>query len=121
MKQAKKTPSIPPLSPDATNDEIIEWATRYDLDDRLAAGVSEIVEDHSDLDRLLQERKSRNTTTQLTLRVPSSMKSALQRLARRQTTRAATLARTWLAERLQQELKTQRRSKPKRTRLRASL
>jgi hypothetical protein len=120
MKQAKKIPSVPPLSPDATDDEIVEWVTRYSLDDRLAAGVTEIVEDHSDLDRLLQERKATEVTAQLTLRVPSSMKSALQRIARRQTTRASTLARRWLAERLQQELQTQRRSKPRRSRLRAS-
>lgn len=46
MKKAKKIPFIPPLSPDATDEEIVEWVTRYSLDDRLAAGVSEIVEIH---------------------------------------------------------------------------
>jgi len=109
----KRTPVIPPLPPDATDEEIIRWTETYDLGSRLDAGISEIVEIH-------EPQTHENGTTQLTLRVPSSMKSALQRLARRQTTRAATLARTWLAERLQQELKTQRRSKPRRSRLRAS-
>jgi hypothetical protein len=30
----------------------VKWLTKYDLDERLAAGVSEIVEDRSDLDRI---------------------------------------------------------------------
>ena len=41
------------------------------------------------------------------LRIPPAMKAVLSRLARQRTTAATTLARIWLAERVQQELKTQ--------------
>lgn len=44
--------AIPPLAPNASDEEIVKWLTKYDLDERLAAGVSEIVEDRSDLDRM---------------------------------------------------------------------
>jgi hypothetical protein len=46
MKRKKKSRSILPLSPDATDDEIIRWTETYDLGARLDAGVSEIVEIH---------------------------------------------------------------------------
>ncbi|NOT55356.1 MAG: hypothetical protein HOP18_12180 [Deltaproteobacteria bacterium] len=94
----KRTKGIPPLSPDATDDEMIEWTETYDLGARLDAGVSEIVEMHEP-----SQREDR--TTELTLRLPSAMKAALQKLARRRTTNATTLARLWIAERLRQELK----------------
>ena len=55
MKRKKKIHCIPPLSPDASDDEIIRWTETYDIGARLDAGVSEIVEDHSDLDQLLEE------------------------------------------------------------------
>ena len=42
----KRTKAIPPLSPDATDDEMIECTEKYDLGARLDAGVSEIVEIH---------------------------------------------------------------------------
>jgi len=51
MKRAKTKRTIPPLTPNASDEEIVKWLTKYDLDERLAAGVSEIVEDRSDLDR----------------------------------------------------------------------
>jgi hypothetical protein len=40
------------------------------------------------------------------MRIPPAMKAVLSRLARQRTTDATTLARIWLAERLQQEIKT---------------
>jgi hypothetical protein len=39
---------IPPLPPEAGDEEIIHWVDTHDVIDRLKAGVSEIVEDHSD-------------------------------------------------------------------------
>lgn len=94
------TKTIPPLSPDATDDEIIEWTETYDLGTRLDSGISEVVAIHPG-------RTDEHHTAQLTLRVPFSMKAAIQSLARQRTTSAASLARTWLAERLQQELDAQ--------------
>jgi hypothetical protein len=96
----KRTKGIPPLSPDATDDEMIEWTEKYDLGARLDAGVSEVIEIH-------EPSPHAGRTTELTLRLPSTMKAALQKLARQRTTDAPTLARRWIAERLQQELKDQ--------------
>ena len=105
MRKSKRTSPAPPLSPTATEKEIIEWLNTYDLDERLAAGVSEIVEDHSDLDHLLQEAIYECNTAKLDLRIPPAMKAVLSKLARQRTTDIGTLARIWLSERLQQELR----------------
>lgn len=72
--------------------------------DRLDAGVSEVVKDHSDLDLILQEALFQGNTAQLNMRIPPAMKAVLSRLARQRTTDATTLARIWLAERLRQEI-----------------
>lgn len=68
-------------------------------------GVSELVGDHSDLDRILEEAVFQDNTAQLNMRIPPAMKAALSRLVRERTTDATTLARMWLAERLKRELK----------------
>jgi hypothetical protein len=73
--------------------------------DRLDAGVSEVIEDHSDLDQVLREAIFQDNTAQLNMRLPPAMKAVLSKLARQRTTDATTLARIWLAERLEQELK----------------
>lgn len=106
MKKSKRTSAIPPLRKGASDEEIIRWTTTHDVFDRLEAGVSEIVEDRSDLDQLLQEAVVQGNTAQLNMRIPPAMKALLSRLARQRTTDATTLARIWLAERLQQEIKT---------------
>jgi hypothetical protein len=105
VKRAKTERVIPSLPPNTSDEEIVKWLTKYDLDERLAARVSEIVEDRSDIDRLLQEALFQKNTTPLSVRVPPAMKAALSKLARQRTTDAATLVRIWIAERLQQELK----------------
>lgn len=94
----KRTKTIPPLPPDATEEEIIQWTETYDLGARLDAGVSEIVEIH-------KPAQYDDRPTQLTLRIPVAMKVALQKLAQQRTTKVTTLARTWLAERIRQEIK----------------
>lgn len=88
------------LSPDATEDEILGWTETSDLGTRLDSGMSEVVAIHPG-------RTDEQHTAQLTLRIPSSMEAAIQSLATQRTTSAASLDRTWLAERLQQELDTQ--------------
>ncbi len=98
---------IPRLRKGASEAEIIRWTTTHDVFDRLEAGVSEIVADRRDLDQLLQEAVVQENTAQLNMRIPRAMKAVLSRLARERTTDATTLARIWLAERLQQELKAQ--------------
>jgi len=67
--------------------------------------VSEAVEDHSDLDQALREAIFQDKTAQLNMRLPPAMKAVLSKLARQRTTDATTLARIWLAERLERELK----------------
>ena len=89
----------------AGDQAIIRWTKTHDVFDRLDAGVSELVETHSDLDRILEEAVFQDNTAQLNMRIPPAMKAVLSRLARQRTTDATTLARMWLAERLKRELK----------------
>jgi hypothetical protein len=95
------------LAKDATDDEIIRWTKSHDVFDRLEAGVSEIIEDHTDLDAALYEGIFQDNTAQLNMRLPPAMKAVLSELARKRTTDATTLARIWLAERLERELKAE--------------
>ena len=104
MKNKKR--AVSPLRKGASDQEIIRWTRTHDVFDRLDGGVSELVEDHSDLDQFLQEALFQDNTAQLNMRIPPAMKAVLSRLARQRTTDATTLARIWLAERLKQELKT---------------
>ncbi len=89
----------------AGDKEIIRWAKTHDVFDRLDTRVSEAVDDHSDLDRILEEAVFQDNTAQLNVRIPPAMKAALSRLARERTTDVTTLARKWLAKRLKRELK----------------
>jgi hypothetical protein len=107
MKKQKPSTPVPPLRKEATDEDIIRWTTRHDVFDRVATGISEIVEEQSDLDQLLEDALVQGNTAQLNMRIPPAMKAVLSRLARQRTTDATTLARIWLAERLQQELKAQ--------------
>jgi hypothetical protein len=93
------------LGKNASDDEIIRWAKAHDVFDRLEAGVSEMIEDHADLDAVLHEAIFQDNTAQLNMRLPPAMKAVLSKLARERTTDATTLARIWLAERLERELK----------------
>ena len=101
----KKPRTIRSLPRGASDKEIIRWTKTHDVFERLDAGVSEMVNDHGDLDRILEEAVFQDNTAQLNMRIPPAMKAALSRLARERTTDATTLARMWLAERLKWELK----------------
>lgn len=103
MKKPKRKGSR--LTRKSTDEEIIRWTKSHDVFDRLEKGVSEVVEDHSDLDEVLREAIFQDNTAQLNMRLPPAMKAVLSKLARQRTTDATTLARIWLAERLEQELK----------------
>ncbi|HEX4988565.1 MAG TPA: hypothetical protein VFW91_07295 [Candidatus Binatia bacterium] len=103
MKKPKR--KVPRLSRNATDEEIVRWTKSHDVFDRLEAGVSEIIEDHSDLDQVLRDAIFQDNTAQLNMRLPPAMKAVLSKLARQRTTDATTLARIWLAERLERELK----------------
>jgi hypothetical protein len=103
MKKPKR--KVPRLSRNATDEDIVRWTKSHDVFDRLEAGVSEIIEDHSDLDQVLRDAIFQDNTAQLNMRLPPAMKAVLSKLARQRTTDATTLARIWLAERLERELK----------------
>ena len=103
MKKAKR--KIDRLSRGATDEEIVRWTKSHDVFDRLEAGVSEIIEDHGHLDQALREAIFQDNTAKLNMRLPPAMKAILSKLARQRTTDATTLARIWLAERLERELK----------------
>jgi hypothetical protein len=70
------------LAKDASDDEIIRWAKAHDVFDRLEAGVSEMIEDHGDLDAVLHEAIFQDNTAQLNMRLPPAMKAVLSKLAR---------------------------------------
>jgi hypothetical protein len=57
MKKTKR--KIRLLRRGASDNEVIRWTKDHNVFDRLEAGISEIVEDHSDLDKALQEAISR--------------------------------------------------------------
>ena len=103
MKKTKR--KVPRLSRNATDEELVRWTKSHDVFERLEAGVSEIIEDHSDLDQVLRDAIFQDNTAQLNMRLPPAMKAVLSKLARQRTTDATTLARIWLAERLERELK----------------
>ena len=103
MKKTK--PKASRLTSKSTDEEFIRWTKSRDVFDRLETGVSEVVEDHSDLDEVLREAIFQDNTAQLNMRLPPAMKAVLSKLARQRTTDATTLARIWLAERLERELK----------------
>ena len=103
MKKTKRKASR--LTSKSTDEEVISWTKSHDVFDRLETGVSEVVEDHNDLDEVLREAIFQDNTAQLNMRLPPAMKAVLSKLARQRTTDATTLARIWLAERLERELK----------------
>jgi hypothetical protein len=103
MKKPKRKGSR--LTSKSSDQEIIRWTESHDVFDRLEKGVSQVVEDHSDLDEALREAIFQENTAQLNMRLPPAMKAVLSKLARQRTTDATTLARIWLAERLERELK----------------
>ena len=103
MKKTKR--KVPRLIRNAKDEEIVRWTKSHDVFDRLDAGVSEVIEDHSDLDQVLREAIFQDNTAQLNMRLPPAMKAVLSKLARQRTTDATKLARIWLAERLERELK----------------
>ena len=103
MKKPKRKGSR--LTSKSSDQEIILWTESHDVFHRLEQGVSQVVEDHNDLDEALREAIFQDNTAQLNMRLPPAMKAVLTKLARQRTTDATTLARIWLAERLERELK----------------
>jgi hypothetical protein len=93
------------LTTKSTDEEIVRWTKSHDVFARLETGISEVMEDHSDLDEILREAIFQDNTAQLNMRLPPAMKAVPSKLARQRTTDATTLARIWLAERLERELK----------------
>ena len=108
MRRKRRRPEIPALAKRASDAAVARWTRTHDVFDRIEAGVSQVVEDHRDLDRLLERALRQENTTQLNMRIPSAMKAVLSRLARQRTTDATTLARIWLAERLKEEIASPR-------------
>jgi hypothetical protein len=96
---------LPRLRKGAPDAEALRWVRAHDVFDRIDAGIAEVVDDHTDLDLLLEDALAEENTTQLNMRVPAALKAVLGRLARERTTDVTTLARIWLAERVREELR----------------
>jgi len=97
----RKTPR---LTGRLTDGEIIRGPKSHDVCNRLKTGVSEVVEDRGDLDCAVRKAIYQDNTARLNTRLPPAMNAVLRKLARRRTP-TPTLARIWLMERLEQELK----------------
>ena len=54
MRKLKRKASR--LTAKSTDEEIVRWTKSHDVFDRLETGISEVVEDHSDLDEVLRPR-----------------------------------------------------------------
>src|SRR5947209_1546667 len=80
-----KTKRIPKLRRGASDAEVARWAKAHNVFDRLDSGIAEVVEDHSDLDHILEEAVLQDNTAQLNMRIPPAMKAVLSRLARERT------------------------------------
>jgi hypothetical protein len=68
------------LTSKSSDQEIIRWTESHDVFDRLEQGVSEVVEDHSDLDEFLREAIFQDNTAQLNMRLLPAMKAVLSSL-----------------------------------------
>jgi hypothetical protein len=55
------------LTSKSKDEEVIRWTKSHDVFDRLETGVSEVVEDHSDLDEVLREAIFQDNTAQLNM------------------------------------------------------
>ena len=66
----KPNPKASRLASKSTDREIIRWTEARDVFDRLEKGVSEVIEDHSDLDEILREAIFQKNTAQLNMRLP---------------------------------------------------
>lgn len=100
-----KRKPIRALSPNATDEEIVRFFEEHNPEELERAGLVAVDEDRSDLEELLRCYLLEPNDTQLNIRLPRSAKELLQRLARRKTLEASTLARLWIIERLRQEAK----------------
>jgi hypothetical protein len=72
MKKTKR--KVLRLSRNAKDEEIVRWTKSHDVFGRLEEGVSEIIEDHSDLDQVLRNAIFQDNTAQLNMRLPPAMR-----------------------------------------------
>ena len=98
MKKTKRKASR--LTTKSTDEEIVRWTKSHDVFDRLETGISEVVEDHSDLDEVLREAIFQDNTAQLNMRLPPAMKAVLSKLARQRFDPTVLCARRRSARRL---------------------
>jgi hypothetical protein len=101
--QAATLEQAVPLRPDASDEEIIRFFEEHDPEELERVGLVEVDENLSDLEELLRDYLIEPNDAQLNIRLPRSAKAMLQKLARRKTLEASTLARLWIIERLRQE------------------
>ena len=72
MRKPKRKASR--LTTKSTDEEIVRWTRSHDVFDRLETGISEVVEDHSDLDEILREAIFQDNTAQLNMRLPPAIR-----------------------------------------------
>ena len=101
MKAKKKR--LKPPSPKASEAEIIRFLTSNDPEELEKQRIMVRDSDHSDLDRLFTQYLSEPNNSQLNIRLPSSAKRLLSKIASQKTIDASTLARIWIVERLRRE------------------
>ncbi len=87
----------------ASYEELSDFFDRHDGVDLLDQGIMEIDPDREDLERMLLEYWNQPNTKQLNIRIPSSAKRMIERLAKRKTVEVSTLVRMWVIESMRRE------------------
>src|SRR5260370_29013588 len=102
-KTRKKSASIRLAREKASYGALSSFFDTHDGVDLFDQGIMEIDPDHEDLDRMLLEYWNQPNTKQLNIRIPSSAKRMIERLAKRKTVEVSTLVRMWVIESMRRE------------------
>ena len=87
----------------ASYKELADFFDRHDGSDLLDQGITEFDPDRSDLDQMLLRYLKEPNTKQLNIRIPSTAKRLIERLARRKTVEVSTLVRMWVMDSMRRE------------------
>jgi hypothetical protein len=83
LSEIKKTKrKAPSLTSGVTDEQLSRWIKFHDVFDRLETGLSEVVEDHGDLDEVFRDAIFQDNTGQLNMCLAPAMKAVPRKLAR---------------------------------------
>ena len=83
--------------------ELDRFFDRHDAVELLEHGVMEVDPDREDLEQMLLDYWKQPNTRQLNIRIPSTAKRMIEKLAKRKTVEVSTLVRMWVIEGMRRE------------------